>query len=198
MLTRCRWLLAISVGVGGLVAGAVGGVGGSAQAPRVVAIQVDFAYDVGDPGLVAGDAAFVVAGEVESYVRRVEDRSIIRVRVLDELKGSVPKAIQVSQLGYVDGETTYELEGFPLMKEGDAYILALVAPAEQEPQDALILLSAQKNGNKVRIASLLDPAVETYKAAIAAGRRPYGSDSGPLEERATNAKRWSRLVQVDG
>jgi hypothetical protein len=167
---------------------------GATQRTEVITprFDADFWYDVSDPTLIAGEASFVVVGEVERSVRRDGDRTIYRVRVLDRLRGQTPPVIGVSQLGFVEGDARYELDGFPLMEAGRRYVMALAAPARSESQDALVLLSASGAGNRVEVDDPDDERVTRYRHAVEAAQSPFpaGSDGHATVEE--NLRRWLR------
>ncbi len=159
-------------------------------APPKTAISADFWYDVSDPSLIAGDSFFVVVGRVEAPVRVDGDRTVFEVTVTKELKGETPDSILVSQLGKIDGENTWELEGFPLMQEGKQYVMSMAPPSAYEPQDALILLSGIGMGNKVEVAGPDDPLVQWYDDKVRKARTPYPPGASGHRERAASGRQW--------
>ncbi|HEX2296235.1 MAG TPA: hypothetical protein VHN37_13125 [Actinomycetota bacterium] len=154
------------------------------------AISADFWYDVSDPSLIAGDSFYVVVGRVVRTVRVDGDRTVFEVAVTKELKGSTPDSVLVSQLGKVEGEHSWELEDFPLMKEGHQYVMSVVPPSVHEPSDALILLSAKGMGNKVEVTGPDDPLVSWYADKVRKARTPYPAGASGHRERAASGRQW--------
>ncbi len=93
--------------------------------PTEIFIQVDYAYDTADPRLIAGDAAVVAVATVTQEIGRRDDRTEFEVSVKELLKGDSPNTLRVSQLGFRDGDDTYQLEGMPLVQPGRTYVMAL-------------------------------------------------------------------------
>jgi hypothetical protein len=141
--------------------------------------------------LVAGEAAFAVVGTVERKVREEDHRTIFEVRVVEELYGSVPSVVRVSQMGYTAQGSTIEVDGFALMEAGRTYILALTAPAPEEPQDALLLLTAQGEGNRLEVVSADDEQVAAYRDVLAGARSPY-SAGDTYDRTAQHVRRWAQ------
>jgi hypothetical protein len=160
-------------------------------APKT-AIAADFWYDVADAALIAGDSHYVVVGRVDGTVRIDNDRTVFSVTVTREIKGETPDTILVSQLGKVEGDHRWELEGFPLMAEGRQYVMALAAPSHAEPQDALILLSGAGRGNKIEVAGPEDALVSWYASEVRRARTPYSPGASGHRERVENGQRWER------
>lgn len=182
----------IAVGVGMALALAVASfVVAPVENPTHVPILADFGYDVRDQRLIAGDATFVVVASVDRVIRIDGHRTVFGIRVLESLKGRLGSQVNVSQLGYDDGDIVRELEGFSLLAEGKTYVLALVAPSPEEPQDALIVLSAQGDGNAVEVTGTHDPLVHRYRLSIENQLSPYAPGDTGDEDRIANAARWS-------
>lgn len=153
-------------------------------------IHVDFAYNTADPELVAGDATVVAIATVERPVRMDDDRSVFEVRVAELLEGDMPMLYKVSQLGYRKDGASFEVEGFPLMIPGRTYVMALVAPAPNEPQDALIVLTAASGGNLLPVNGPQDRAADRYRRAVAGQRSPWLPADGTERKRADDYRRW--------
>ena len=158
-------------------------------------IRADFAYDVSDPALVAGDATVVAVVSIESVVRLDGDRTVFRARALDLLEGWAPEQVLISQLGYDDGHARHELEGFPLMRVGHSYVVAMVAPSKAEPADALLVLSAVGDGNVVPVDGVDDERADPYRAAVANQRNPWAQADGMENLRQAEYERWSRRAR---
>lgn len=167
------------------------------EGPRSVWIQADFAYDVSDPTFVAGDATVIVVATVDEEIRKDGDRTLFQVSVSDVLEGEVPQVLNVSQLGFRTDEAVYELEEFPLMTLGKTYIMALVAPSEQEAQDALILLSASGEGNLVEVVDSGDPKVASYRDAVMGQRVPWPAGDDAERQRLDDLRRWQAATPTD-
>lgn len=157
--------------------------------PRA-AIHADFAYDTSDPRLVAGDATVVAVATVERAVRVDGDRTVFGVRARALLEGATPERYNVSQLGYRTRDHAYEVEGFPLMRPGRTYVMAMVAPAPNEPPDALLLLTASAGGNLIEVEGAGDAAVDRYRDAVAGQRSPWAPADRVDEQRADDYRRW--------
>lgn len=161
-----------------------------AHANEKTGFEMDTWFDVSDPRLIVGESLFVVLGTVEETVRTDDDRTVFNVRVDETFKGETPESILVSQMGFVDEENRYELEGFPLMEQGHSYIMALAAPTVEEPQDVLTLLSGSGNGNKVEVTGVEDSQVAWFKSMIKKATSPHPRNSSTHEKDKQNADRW--------
>lgn len=154
-----------------------------------VDIGLDFAYDVSDPRVVAGDASFIIVGRVLGDLGDDGRRTSFDVEVLANLKGDVGvDVVQVSQLGYKVDNLVYSAEGVEMMVPGSTYIMPLVAPGPSEPTDTLILLTGPPTTSAVLVDSPDGLKVAEYRKVIAASVAPVGDET--REQRSQQAERW--------
>jgi len=114
--------------------------GPQAGARNVIDIQPSFGFDLNHPESVFGYAHFVLTGEVTENQGKVDDTTRFTIRPIDEVKGEVPAAITVEQIGFVDGENIYQLKDQPLLRVGETYVLALTAPYDDPNSEVLTIL----------------------------------------------------------
>ena len=193
MTTTTRFSIRHTIPVLAFVAGvllaitSVGAIGSAEQ--QQSPIHLDFAYDTSDQSLVAGDASVIVVGQVTRELRRAGDRTIYEIELLgDPLKGNVQRTVNVSQIGFNNGDATHSLEGVGRLEVGDNYILAAVHPSRTEPQDALVVLSTVPGGNAIPVDGYEDPAVDEYREAVAQQQDPLpGSENAQQRQEAQEA-----------
>ena len=155
---------------------------------------VDRAYDVSDPELVFGQAAFVVVGRVNRKLGRTPflgDRMAFEVVVQESLKGSTPRVVTVSQLGSPFGAFFTGFDEWPLMRQGETFVMALTPPGPGE--EALILLSGPGGGNLLPVDGRSGSGVAAARAALRDARYPPAI----ADQRPEDVRRVERFTSAN-
>lgn len=126
---------ALLVGAAAVMLAAVaGGLTGGVARPKIIVKKVDFVADFSDPRRAAGAAHNVFVGRVmrqgETVATPFVPRTMFTVQVLENIKGSLPGAVQVRQDGGFDADeqALILVQNDPLLEVGRTYLFATYHP----------------------------------------------------------------------
>ncbi|MFB6722528.1 hypothetical protein ACFCV3_20290 [Kribbella sp. NPDC056345] len=94
---------------------------------RTEVIQQGYAYDVTKLPVVMANTSTVVSGKVLAITARDESGgwTVVRVQVLQSIKGAAPAEVRMRQRGYVDESgTTHIIDKQQLVEVGGTYLFA--------------------------------------------------------------------------
>lgn len=156
------------------------------------ALEADFWYDTSDPRQILGEAPFAALVTVEGIegVDVSSARTIYNLRLEDSLRGGLPTTFTASQLGYVEGEVSKSVEGFPLLTQGSTYLIAFTTPGTNDPKDALVILTGPNGGNAIQVTRENGKAGEAFIDAVSNSQSPY-LDSKSVSDLDHSIAEWT-------